>query len=57
MYWTFEEILLIIFKSLFSIQIIKNQLINQVKRNNKDLGQYIAGKLSGLTYLRKVGNG
>jgi hypothetical protein len=32
-------------------------LINEVKRNNKDLGQYIAGKLSGLTYIRKVGNG
>ena len=32
-------------------------LINEVKRNNKDLGQYIAGKVSGLTYIKKVGNG
>ena len=31
-------------------------LINEVKRNNKDLGQYIAGKVSGLTYIKKVGN-
>ena len=32
-------------------------LINEVKRNNKDLGQYIAGKVSGLTYIKKVENG
>jgi hypothetical protein len=31
-------------------------LINEVKRNNKHLGQYIAGKLSGLAYIRKVEN-
>lgn len=31
-------------------------LINNVERNKKELGQYIAGKVSGLTFIRKVEN-